>query len=134
MLFEFPPTSSGASLGVLNHNRLSEMRRIWGDHPLDHSQWKLFLIDNRYWFSGNVYNNYQLGWAMVYYLFKEHQDAYGEYLRKIFGREPDVRLTNTEIEKEFEDCFGKIDEEWIEDFYEFLDELAVKKSLLPPEL
>jgi hypothetical protein len=138
MMFEIPPSSAGGSLGILNHNRLNEVRKFWGPHPLSTAQWKLFLIDNGVWASGvgrgDVALSYPLGWSMVYYLWKEHRDGYAKYLRTVFGREEDFRMTNTEREKEFEDIFGIVNDDWIKKFYKFLDSLVLKPSLLPPEI
>ena len=138
MMFEIPPSSQGGSLGMMNHTRLHNLRRERGPHPLSAPEWKLFLIDNNLWYNGmgggNPYYSYQLGWSMVYYLWKEHRDQYAQYLRIVFGRDEDFRMTNTEREKEFEDIFGDVNEDWINRYYTFLDSLVVKPSLLPPEL
>jgi hypothetical protein len=138
MMFEFPPTQAGASLGVLNHGRLDQVRKFWGPHPLSTAEWKLFLIDNNVWYSGvgrgNPGASYPLGWAMVYYLWKEHRDGYGKYLQTVFGREEDFRMTNTEREKEFEDIFGVVNDEWVNKFYKFLDSLQLKPSLVPEDI
>jgi len=130
MMFEVPPSRAGASLGTLNDYRLFHLKDTWGPHPLSPQQWKLFLIDNSLW---RGFDSYQLGWAMVYYLWKEHRPGYAKYLQKVFGREEGDILTMTEREKEFEDCFSRVDDEWVEKFYAFLDGLHVRPSLLPPE-
>jgi len=130
MLFEVPPTKHGASIGVLNHYRLYMLRKLFGFRPLTPSQWKLFIIDNGLW---QGFESYQLGWALVYYLYREHRDGYAQYLRSVFEREEGETITNTDREKEFEDIFGRVDEDWIEDFYDFLNSLYVKKSALPPD-
>jgi hypothetical protein len=131
MLFEFPVTAAGASLGVLNHYRLDQVRKFYGPRPLNTQFWKLFIIDNNMWQGGN---SYPLGWALTYYLFKEHRDEYAAYLRDIFGREADVYMSHGDREKEFEQHFGRVDDEWIEDYHDFLESLHVKQSVLPPEL
>lgn len=130
MLFEIPPSTAGASLGVLNHYRLHMLRKLFGPHPLSPSDWKRFIIDNRMW---RGFESYQLGWAMVYYLYKKHRDGYAEYLRSVFGRDEGFEMSHTEREEEFVKIFGEIDEEWIEEFYAFLDSLNVRKSLLPAD-
>ncbi len=135
MMFEVPPTSAGASLGVLNHNRLNQLRTTWGPHPLSLEEWRRFIVDNQMWRSpprGNEADSYCLGWSLVYYLWKEHRAGYAQYCKTVFDREEDVELTVSEREKEFEDIFGRVDEKWIEDFYKFLDSLQLKRSLLPP--
>jgi hypothetical protein len=136
MLFEVPPSAAGASLGVLNHYRLNNLRRHFGARPLSAADWKLFLIDNNLWPNaaghGSIFDSYQLGWSMVYYLWKEQRDKYAQYLQKIFGREEGETVSNTEREKEFEDIFGRVDEKWIDRYYAFLEKLQLRPSLLPP--
>jgi hypothetical protein len=136
MMFEVPPSSAGASLGVMNHGRLDELRKRFGAHPLNLADWKRFLFDDTVWFQNNWGGqgpSYPLGWAMVYYLWKEHRESYGRYCQVVNDREDDVPTTITDHEKEFEDIFGHVDEKWIKDFYDFLDTLHVKKSLLPSD-
>ncbi len=138
MMFEVPPSKAGASLGTLNDNRLDHLLKKFGKRPLSVAEWKLFLIDNTAWHNaagrGNTYDSYQLAWSMVYYLWKERRDQYAKYLQTVFGREPGVTMTNTEREKDFEDAFGRLDEKWLEGYYQFLSTLHVRQSLLPPEL
>ncbi|MEW6199505.1 MAG: DUF1570 domain-containing protein [Planctomycetota bacterium] len=132
MLFEVPPSKAGASLGVLNNNRLFYLRHLFGERPLDPQRWKLFLIDNHYWYGGGwgVAESYQLGWAMVYYLWKEHRAGYAKYLQKVFGREE--ALSMTEREAELVECFGPLNDEWFEKFYNFLARLELRPSLVDP--
>lgn len=134
MLFEVPPSQAGASLGVLNHNRLFHLRHRFGPKPLDPQRWKLFLIDNSYWWGSEwgVFDSYQLGWAMVYYLWREHRAGYGKYLQKVFGREEPLSMT--EREAEFVECFGPLNEEWFKKFYDFLERLELRPSLVDPLL
>lgn len=134
-MFEVPPSTAGASLGVMNHARLNELRTVWGHHPLSVAEWKRFIIDNGMWRrppKGGEASSYCLGWALVYYLWKEHRAGYGKYCRTVYDREEDVELSNSDREKEFEDIFGRVDEAWVKDFYGFLDKLQLKRSLLPP--
>ncbi len=132
MMFEVPPSSAGASLGVLNHNRLFFLRATFGLKPLDAQRWKLFMIDNQYWYGSpwSVADSYQLGWAMVYYLWKEHRAGYAKYLQKVFGREE--ALSMTEREAELVECFGQLNEDWFKKFYAFLDGLELRPSLVMP--
>jgi len=133
-MFEVPPTSAGASLGVLNHARLNEVRSIWGKHPLSVPEWKRFIIDNDMWRrppKGGEAASYCLGWSLVYYLWKTNHLGYGKYCKAVYEREEDVELSNSDREKEFEDIFGRVDEEWVKSFYKFLDSLQLKRSLLP---
>ncbi|MEW6250706.1 MAG: DUF1570 domain-containing protein [Planctomycetota bacterium] len=130
MLFEVPPSAAGASLGLLNHTRLFQLRHSFGFHPLDPNQWKRFILHNEIWY-GMGGQAYPLGWGLVYYLWEKRRDAYANYLQKVFGREEE--LEQTVMEKEFVDCFGDIDEKWVNEFYRFLDGLELRPSLVDPE-
>jgi hypothetical protein len=134
MMFEVPPSTAGASLGVMNHGRLHELRTSFGQHPLNLGDWKRFLFDDISWFQNNWGGegaSYPLGWAVAYYLWKEHRDGYSRYCQVVTNREDDVATTVADHEKEFEDIFGRVDEKWLKSFYDFLDTLHVKRSLLP---
>jgi hypothetical protein len=130
MMFEVPPSTAGASLGVMNNYRLAQLRATFGKHPLSVAGWKKFIIDNGEW-QRMFPNGYPLGWGLVYYLWKQHRAGYAQYCKAVYEREEDVELSNSDREKEFEDIFGRVDEDWIKDFYKFLDSLQVKRSLLP---
>ncbi len=133
MMFEVPPSRAGGSLGVLNHDRVLHLRARFGWVPLSPEMWKLFIIDDSYWFgagSWSMPDSYHLGWALVYYLWTEHRQGYGEYLRRVFGREE--AMTPTEREAEFVECFGEFDDKWFDDFYEFIDRLELRPSLVNP--
>ncbi len=132
MLFEVPPPTSGrggSGLGDRNDARLDEFRRLypkWTPSELKH-----FVLNNMAWYQGY---NYPRGWAVVYYLYTKHRKGLGEYIRRIYEREPGEEPGYTELEKEFEDIFGRIDDKWVADFYKFLDSLPVRPSRLPPDL
>lgn len=133
MLFEVPPSRAGASLGVMNHSRLFGLRAYFGWAPLTPDTWKLFIVDDSYWFGAggwNVGQSYFLGWGMVYYLWKEHRQGYAKYLNKVFGREE--AMTKTQLEAEFIECFGNLDQKWFDRFYEFIDKLELRPSLVDP--
>lgn len=130
MQFEVPPSEKGgAGLGELNDSMLHKFRQLyprWSAPEL-----KSFLLNNYEWYQGY---NYPRGWAIVYYMWKQHRDGLGKYIRTIDERPPNADMTLTQLEKELEECFGRIDDQWIEKFYEFLDGLSVRQSRLPPEL
>ncbi|MGD8452330.1 MAG: DUF1570 domain-containing protein [Phycisphaerae bacterium] len=133
MMFEVPPTRSGASLGAINQGRLHEFRKYYMHHQFSPDWVKAFILENGVWYAGGG-SSYPLGWAMVYYLFKEHRPEFAKYVRIIAAREPGVEISYTQREREFEDCFGRIDEEWVSNWYEFLRNLPYKPSETPPEL
>lgn len=133
MLFEVPPGSAGASIGRLNDTRLFELRAFFGFKPLSPELWKLVIIDNNYWFGAGGWGqgqSYPLGWGMVNYLWHKKRAGYAKYCAKVFGREE--KLTPTQLEAEFVECFGVLDQKWFEDFYEYIDKLQVKPSQVDP--
>lgn len=132
MLFEVPPPTSGrggSGLGDRNDARLNELREHFPKFTA--SEFKHFVLNNMAWYQGY---NYPRGWAIVYYLYTKHRKGFGDYIRRIYEREPGEELSYTELEKEFEDCFGQVNDKWIADFYKFLDSLPVRPSRLPPDL
>lgn len=129
MLFEVPPSSEGAGIGLMNHGRLFELREIYGRKPLSPDRWRQFIFDNDKWYAGGA-ESYCLGWSLVYYLWKEHREGYAKYLRSLFGR--DDALDRTAREKEFIDCFGELDDKWFDKYYAFIDSLELKPSLCGP--
>ena len=137
MMFEFPPTKAGASLGTVNHGRLDEFDKIYGrkdEHRrLSPQQLKTFILDNSVFLRGGG-STYSLGWALVYYCWKEKRREFGQYVQIIAQREPGFDVSYTQREREFEDLLGRVDEDWIDDWYEFLDGLLLKKSVLPPDI
>ena len=78
MMFEFPPTKAGASLGTVNHGRLDEFDKIYGrkdEHRrLSPQQLKTFILDNSVFLRGGG-STYSLGWALVYYCWKEKRTS-----------------------------------------------------------
>ncbi len=132
MLFEVPPAATGqggAGLGELNDSRLDELRHFprWTA-----AEWQEFVLRNEIWYAGGG-ASYCKGWALVYYLWMKHRDGLGEYYRKILARE-DQNVDSLQAQKDFEDCFGRIDENWVKEFYKFMDSLQVRKSRIPPPI
>jgi hypothetical protein len=133
MMFEVPPTTEGASLGLLNHTRLYQVRASFGVHPLNPTILKDFLLSDMLWFRGpwGMGRSYPLGWSLVYYLFKEHREGYAKYIRAVYNR--DERMSEADIQTQLEDCVGKLDEKWFKSYYAFLDRLELRPSLVPPD-
>jgi hypothetical protein len=129
MMFEVPPTAEGASLGAVNYSRLNEFKMIFSQKWRP-ELFKMFVVNNRIWHSGYFY---PMGWALVYYLWEEKRPGLSQYYHIITARDPGDAVGYTQREREFEDCFGKIDQEWVDAFWKFVMDLPVKRSLLPPE-
>lgn len=133
MMFETPPSTTGrggSSLGDFNDPRLDGFRKLyprWSPEGL-----KMFVVNNMLWYQGY---NYPRGWALVYYLWMEYRDGLGKYIKRIHEREQAGEgWTMTQQEMDFEEFFGEINEEWVDRFYDYLDDLEVRQSRLPPEL
>ena len=132
MMFEFPPTAAGASLGTVNHGRLNEFRRYYG-RRFSAQEVKDFILENGVFLRcGGAC--YPFAWSLVNYFWHENREGYARYMQSVAKREPGMEMSYTEREKEFEDCFGRIDDDWIEAWYDYVDDLQLKKSVLPPEL
>ncbi len=134
MMFEVPPSEMGGSLGLMNHNRLFQLRQIFGNEPLNPDTLKMFMMNNALWYGGGgwgVGQSYCLGWSLVYYLYKERREELGAFCRRVFGR--DTEMTISEVEADLVDCFGELDEEWFEDYYDFMNDLVLRPSLVEPD-
>lgn len=133
MLFEFPQNVAGAGIGTINHGRLSEIKEMIKGQKPGTQWWKNFIINDGVFFSmGGA--GYPPAWSLVNYLWHEHRDGYAKYLHRMFGREPDFRMSQGEKLTEFEDCFGTLDDKWIERFHKYLDNLRVDTRFIPPRL
>lgn len=133
MMFEVPPSDQGASLGALNHGRLREFRFLYGQNHRRVGDLRMFILGHYNGGFGNfVWQDYCLGWALVYYLWSEHREALSDYMNIMGQREEEVwNISHTEEQQTFEDLFGEVDEDWIKEFYEFMNNLQLKTRHLP---
>ncbi|HOO16189.1 MAG: DUF1570 domain-containing protein [Phycisphaerae bacterium] len=132
MMFEVPPTTEGASLGVINYERVEQFQT----NPNFAQKWspdffKLFVVRNEIWLQTGWY--YPMGWALVYYLWEVKRPGLIEYYHIISSRDPGEAVSYSQREREFQDCFGTIDQKWVDDFWKYIMELPRKRSLLPPK-
>lgn len=123
-MFEVPPGEAGGSLGALNHSRISEFRRIY-TQP-ERMDLRTFIVDDRLWQGGA---SYSLGWSLHQYLWARHRDGYAKYMRLMSEREDDVSISMTQKQKEFEDLFGPVDEEWVKKWADYMNGLQFRPSL-----
>ena len=133
MLFEVPPSTAGASLGLLNHQRLDEYRAITRGRKPTAADWRAFLFESPNFWSKrySMEQSYPVSWALVYYLWKEHRAELANYYKVVWERDENTALTEAERLAEFENIFGKLDDKFVEKLDKFLDGLQLKKSLLP---
>lgn len=132
-LFEVAPTRMGASFGKINAKKLSELRMQFGPELQGLPPLRDFMLHDAIWFQGY---NYPRGWALAYYLIKKHPEGFKEFLRIIAQREDDwgVRIPLSTKLAQMERLFGDIDEEWNEDFKEFINALPVNPEELTPDI
>ena len=88
----------------------------------------MFILDDSQWRGAN---SYPLGWALVHYLWKKKRDGFGQYMRTIAAWEDDVTHSMTEKQQLFEECFGKIDEDWEKEFLAYINGIQLRRSALP---
>lgn len=134
MLFEVPPAATGrggAGLGEQNDVRLHQFRQHFPNEMTPRG-FRSFLFDDNVWMNGQY--DYPRGWAVVYYLWRRHREQLGTYIDAVYNRDFGSEVDRGAREREFEDCFGDIDDEFVEDFYDFIENLRVRPSRLPPEL
>jgi len=125
MQFETPPGKLGGSLGATNHYRLYQFRQIYGYPMRRFPNMRMYII-------GDVGYNYPCSWALTHFLWKKKRAGYAKFMQSIARQEADVRLSLTEKQQQFEDCFGPIDEDFEKDFLEFINGIQLRRSALPP--
>ncbi|MCA9243435.1 MAG: DUF1570 domain-containing protein [Phycisphaerales bacterium] len=134
-LFETPPLKTGGSiLSTVNYPRLKEFRQFFGPagQALSVQYLRNIYLVNNQAFPGFI--GYSLGWSLHYYLWTKFPKQYGEYMRKVTSREDDVRVDAEQKLKDWEDSFGKLDEDWLKKFQDFMGAIEMKPSALPPDL
>jgi len=131
MQFEAPPSELGGCLGRINYKRLQEIRQQYGPNLEALPMMRDFMLHDALWFQGY---NYPLGWALVHYLYKQNREAFAKFMRLMAQREDDwgVRVPLTEKLKQMEEIFGEIDEEWTQQFKDYISSIPMRESQLPP--
>jgi Protein of unknown function (DUF1570) len=123
-MFETVESDSGASLGSLNHERLYQWRVLFGPRGERVPDMRtVILIDG--WFFANGGNAYPMGWAINQYLLNKHRDKFKKWMQLNSARESFRIQTLTERQKQFEELFGEVDEEWTAKFVEYINSLQL---------
>ena len=135
MQFEVPPSRLGASLGTVNHERLRQIRQMYGPRGEGLPPMRTFMLNDAMWYRGGG-ASYCIGWALVNYLYKTKREAFAGFMRLMAQREDDRGVVVPIAEKlqQMEDYFGEIDDKWIQDFKDYIAEMQLKTSVLPPSL
>ena len=128
-MFEVPQSSQGGSLGAVNHKRLQEFRETFKDvEKIPPEAMRLFIIGSTY--LGSDYNVYVMGWALHHYLRGAHRAGYAKYMQLLASRDNPrlTELTPTAKQKEFEDIFGPVDENWMKAFAKYMNDITFVPS------
>jgi hypothetical protein len=124
--FEVPPTQEGGSFGSVNYHRLDLFRKMYGPNA-EGVPWQavrqMILSDS------TGFHDYVMGWALNYYLRKQRKDEYAQWMQLLAGREDDwsVRIERTQRLADFENIFGKVDEEWVKEFFDYIASIPMKE-------
>jgi hypothetical protein len=134
-MFEVPPSEVGGSLGATNHYRLALIRQLYGERGEGLPPMRQFILNDGLWYQlGGA--AYPIGWALVHYLYHEHREAYAQWAQLLAQRPDDFgeRVDVSTKQEQFEEFFGEIDDEWIQDFKDYIAGIQLKRSVLPPDL
>ncbi len=132
--FEVPPTQEGGSFGALNYHRLNSFHKMYMAGPVGDERviqpWG--FVKNMVLAQGMGIHDYVMGWALNYYLRKQFKEEYSQWMRQLAAREDDwsVEIGTTARLGQFEELFGKLDEEWVQEFYDYIAAIPVKKSAI----
>jgi hypothetical protein len=77
-------------------------------------------------------NDYVMGWAFNYYLRKQFKEKYGQWMRLLAGREDEwtTQIDPTTKLADFEGIFGKLDEDFVKTFYDYITAIPIKRSAI----
>jgi hypothetical protein len=132
-MFEMPETSLGASLGVLNHQRLKQFRETFGEDGSGLPDMRSFILNDSVFLSGGG-RYYPLGWALSHYMWHKKRDQYGKWLKALSELGDHDEFTDTDRQRLFEDIFGKFDDKWKKEWLDYLKSLQLNTRILPPEI
>lgn len=127
--FEVPPTQEGGSFGSVNYSRLNEFHRMYGPKG-EGVPWQ--FVRNVVLAPGSGFHDYVMGWALNYYLRKKHKEKYSEWMQLLAAQEDDwsVEIDTTTKLADFEGIFGKLDEDWVKQFLEYIGSIPLKRSAI----
>jgi hypothetical protein len=127
--FEVPPSVAGGSLGSINYSRLNDFHKMYGPKG-ERVPWE--FVKRMILSDAMGYHDYVMGWAINYYLRKEHKDEYGEWMRLLAAREDDwtIRIDPTQRLADFENIFGKVDEEWVKAMFDFIGSIPMRSEAI----
>ncbi|MBI5863335.1 MAG: DUF1570 domain-containing protein [Planctomycetes bacterium] len=126
-MFEVVEGEAGASYGAINHNRLSQFRRIYGENGERIPDMRIVILNNGWW---NGFPAYSMGWALNHYLSRcaKHAEAYKKWMQLLAARDDGERIEFTELQRQFEQLFGDIDDTWRQEFIDYMKTIQLKQS------
>jgi len=131
MLFESPPSSKGAGIGVVNQMRLADFRAACGEeldpqnkrprkmepetlrHAYDAGRFiplRRFIPLSQLPNDANVGYYYAQAWGLTFYLQRTHRKELAGYINTLAHRRPGEQPTPEEELEQFEVIFGPVDE------------------------
>jgi hypothetical protein len=127
--FEVSPGITGGSFGSINYGRLSAYRERYGPKG-EAVPWT--FVKNMIMSDEMGFEDYVMGWAINYYLRKQFPEKYGVWMNILAARESNwaVRTTPTERLSQFENCFGKLDEEWVNKLKAFIADIPMREGAI----
>jgi hypothetical protein len=130
-MFEAPPTKLGTGLGAVNNYGLHEFKDQFYPRVEALGDFRRFIVDQSAFTLSR--HSYCKAWALCHYLWKTKRDKFALWMQLMSKRESNKDVTPTQVQKEFEDLFGTVDEKWVADFHKYITSLQVAHSVLPDE-
>lgn len=131
-MFEVPPSGSGGSLGSLNHTRLYNFRRVWGEKGERLPDMKTFLLNDGLFFQLG-WSGYLIGWTVNQYLYRTQPDKFKQWMQLLGERESYEEVSVADRLAQFEDIFGEVNDIWVKKYIDYIASLELRRDVLPPE-
>jgi hypothetical protein len=124
-LFEPPPEKLGAGINLINQRRLGEVRDDIKKVTADGLK---AFIGNPEGKGGAMLSNegYARSWSLCYYLMKKKSKELPNYVALIRKRTQRQQITPEQDLKDFESCFGKVNETFSKKYIEFITKLPYR--------
>ena len=128
--FEVAPGVAGGSLGAINYGRLKDWHQMYGEQG-QNVPWQ--FVKNEILSQSMGYNDYVMGWAINYYLRKEHSEGYGEWMRLIANDDGRMWANGNAMAQwleDFERIFGQVNEEWVKTMFAYIAAIPMRESAI----
>ena len=128
--FEVAPGVAGGSFGAINYSRLNDWHEMYGERG-QNVPWQ--FVKNEILSQGMGYHDYVMGWAINYYLRKTQKEGYAKWMQLIAnddGRMWSNGNAMTMWLERFEEIFGKVDEDWVKEMFEYIGDIPMRESTI----